>query len=203
MRLSHMLAIFALTTSLLRAQELPAEAQKLIATYDAEVAKMRADVEKLVDKKSIDLALKLAKVQDTATKKGDLDGALAIKAKVAVLMPKEGEAALAPLGVTPKANKAPTRDDTSGGRYVVLYNEFDYTGEKVKVPVPTEISQVMTLGFPNDALRSIQVPAGVIVKLYDADMGGGAETTITESISDLTSLTKIGTTSLSAKKALK
>lgn len=171
---------------------MPAEAQNLLdregmqelaakSEFDAKVAKIRKEA-----------LPKLQAMLDASTKKGDLDGAVAIKAKMGEL-DKPGE-------VMAKAgNKPPAHDDTQG-KYIVLYNETDYEGLKVKVPVPTDISQVTALGFPNDALRSIQVPAGVTVHLYDSDKGGGAETIITESTGDLTELTHVGTTSLSAKR---
>ncbi len=196
LRFICLFALALLTTPFTCAAEskLPADAAKLVEVFDTDAAKIRADAEKAVDKRAAELTAKLQKAQDAAMKRGDLDGANAIKAAIEKAGGKE------PLAEAKSTNKAPAHDDT-GGRYVVLYNEVDYGGTKVKVPVPTDISQVTTLGFPNDALRSIQVPVGVVVKLYDSDMGGGAETTITESTSDLTPITHAGTTSLSAKKA--
>lgn len=190
------LAALLLISTYAIAADLPPDAQSIVnaetlnetalkARYDADLAKLRKEA-----------AGKLARAQDAATRKGDLDGALAIKAKVAEL--DKGGDVVATVGKA--GNKPPAHDDTQG-KYVVLYNETDYGGLKIKVPVPTDISQVTALGFPNDALRSIQVPPGVVVHLYDSDMGGGAETIITESTSDLTDLTHIGTTSLSTKRA--
>lgn len=158
--------------------EADAEA-KAKATYDAAVAKLRAD-----------LAPKLVKAQENATRHGDLDGAMSIKKAIEDLG----------AGKVKTASKPPAHDDTGGGKYVVLYNETNYGGLKIKVPVPTEITQVGHLGFPNDALRSIQIPAGVTVHLYDSDNGGGKETILTESMDDLFPLTHAGTTSLSAKR---
>ncbi len=53
---------------------LPPDAKQAIASYDAAVAKAKADV-----------IAKLQKAQETATKRGDLDGAMAIKARLAGL----------------------------------------------------------------------------------------------------------------------
>ncbi len=55
---------------------LPPDAKQAIASYDAAVAKAKADV-----------IAKLQKAQETATKRGDLDGAMAIKARIADLDP--------------------------------------------------------------------------------------------------------------------
>ncbi len=89
------LVAFIFSTITLFAQEeskMPLEAQKLIAAYDTDAAKIRADAEKQVDKKSVELAVKLAKIQDAATKRGDLEGALALKTKVAAIAPKNDAA---------------------------------------------------------------------------------------------------------------
>lgn len=164
---------------------LPADVQAVLTDYDAKIAKAKADV-----------VVKLQKAQEAATKKGNLDLAMTLKAKVAEFSGTEEP-------TKPKAKQPATYRDETGGKYVVLYNETDYGGLKVKVPVPTDTTEVTALNFPNDALRSIQIPAGVTVRLYDGDMGGGSETDLTESTADLTPLTHIGTTSLSAKKTAK
>ncbi len=69
--------------------KLPPDAQKIVAAFDAAAAKLRADVEKQIDKKALDAISDLRKAQENATKKNDLDGAVAIKAKIAALVPKD------------------------------------------------------------------------------------------------------------------
>lgn len=73
---------------------LPAAAQAAVDRYTADVAKIREDAEKAVAKKSAELAKVLIKTQDEVTKKGDLQGALAIKAKIAALPVMPGVDAL-------------------------------------------------------------------------------------------------------------
>jgi hypothetical protein len=74
-------------------EKLPADAAKLVEAFDTDAAKMRAETEKAIEKKAALLANALQKAQDTATKKGDLDGAMAIKAKIAALGVKGGSTA--------------------------------------------------------------------------------------------------------------
>ncbi len=76
--------------------KLPTDAAKLVEAFDADATKLRADVEKAIEKKAATLATALQKAQDAATKKGDLDAAMAIKAKVAALGVKGGEVTVPP-----------------------------------------------------------------------------------------------------------
>ncbi len=100
------------------------------------------------------------------------------------------------------ANTAkPIRDDTQKGKYVVLYTEPDYKGTKVLIPVPCSVDVIMNFGFPNDALRSIQIPRGVTVDLYEHEYSAGGHWTVTECTSDLTGTPRVGTTSLTTKRA--
>ncbi len=171
------------------AAKLPPEAQKLVAAFDADATKLRADAEAAVEKKAALLANQLQLVQEKLTKKGDLDGAMAVKAKIAGLSKGEVE-----------KPALPTHDDTVGGKYVVLYNEVNYGGTSIKVQIPCSPSNVVALGFPNDALRSIQVPQGVTVHLYENENGGGVEWAVKESVADLTGSPRVGTTSISINR---
>lgn len=71
--------------------KLPIEAAQLVASYDAEVAKLKATYDAEVQKRASVVREKLVKVQEAATKKGNLDAALAVKATVEKLpmAPKE------------------------------------------------------------------------------------------------------------------
>ncbi len=70
-------------------QTLPQDAQKTLDAYEAKVAKLRADLDKVIDREALNTISDLRKAQDAATKKGNLDGAVAIKATIAKLVPKD------------------------------------------------------------------------------------------------------------------
>ncbi len=90
MRSIFLLALLSFTTAWTQDDsKLPPDAQKIVAAFDAAAAKLRADVEKQIDKKALDAISDLRKAQENATKKNDLDGAVAIKAKIAALVPKD------------------------------------------------------------------------------------------------------------------
>jgi hypothetical protein len=62
------------------------------------------------------------------------------------------------------------------------------------------ILTVASVGFPNDALRSIKVPEGVVVVVFDGDDGGGNATRITSDTPDLTGSSAAGMTSLMVER---
>ncbi len=84
MRFITLLALALLIAPFTHAAEskLPADATKLVEAFDTDAAKIRADAEKAVDKRAAELTAKLQKAQDAAMKRGDLDGANAIKAAI-------------------------------------------------------------------------------------------------------------------------
>lgn len=65
------LILFAFTCGLISAADLPTSAQNVLDKANADIAKVR-----------MGLIKDLGKAQETATKKGDLDGAMAIKAEI-------------------------------------------------------------------------------------------------------------------------
>lgn len=91
---SFLTILVVLTTSLAsaadEASKLPPAAQAAVDRYTADVAKIKKDADDATVKRAAELAKLLAGIQDTVTKKGDLEGALAIKAEVATL-PKAAE----------------------------------------------------------------------------------------------------------------
>lgn len=89
MRLLPILILLICSTAWAADQTLfPADVQAVLNDYDAKVAKAKADV-----------VTKLQKAQEAATKKGNLDLAMALKAKVAEFAPKEGDAPKAGRGI--------------------------------------------------------------------------------------------------------
>lgn len=96
------LSLFLLSLS---AAELPPSAKPAVEAYDAKVAKLKADFDKAVAKETEAFAAALAKAQEAETKKGNLDGALAIRTRL-------DELPRAPKAETPKAQPL-TIDGTS------------------------------------------------------------------------------------------
>ncbi len=171
------------------AKELPADAAKAVSRYEADVLKLKAT-----------LVLALEKTQDAATKKGDLDAALAIKAKIASLG-DGGSAAdvLAEVKDNP-VGKRPVgafKDETDR-KFVVIYSEPNFKGTKVKIHIPTATTEVYKINFPNDSLHSIQVPKGAIVHAYTADFGGGTDFVIKETLTEVSG-EAIGMTSITVE----
>ncbi len=68
-----------------QAKKLPADAQALVDRAGMEEFKLKADFDAKVYKVRGELVAKLTKLQETVTKKGDLDGAMLLKAKIAEL----------------------------------------------------------------------------------------------------------------------
>jgi hypothetical protein len=59
--------------------KLPAVAAAAMKDYQADLAKLKADYDAKVSKRALELGTMLTKVQTDVTKKGDLEGALAVK----------------------------------------------------------------------------------------------------------------------------
>jgi len=99
-----------------QAPALPADAQKIVEDANAVIAKAQIAFEAARAKAQSDAVAKLTKIQTAATKRGDLDLANAVHAKIVELTPKpddlsslpggsfklEGKALLAYLGQHPK-----------------------------------------------------------------------------------------------------
>jgi hypothetical protein len=101
---------------------LPEAAQKEVDKYNSDVAKIHADAENLEIKRANELAKVLQKVQDDLTRHGDLQRALALKAKIASLP-------LSKPGVDVLGNKEPALSEAIigawrvGPKYVYEYKK--------------------------------------------------------------------------------
>ncbi len=115
----------------------------------------------------------LTKAQDKVLKSGNLDAANAIKAKVAEIEKLTGPGDL--LATTPAAPEA-----AHTSKVVMLYPLPDFKGTPVIVKTTNVITDFTAVGFPNDALRSIKVPAGMTVILFESENGSGRSTTLSE-----------------------
>jgi len=172
------------------ALKLPADAAALMQGYETDVAKLEADCAKSVAAKADALRIKLTKAQEGATKKGDLDGALAIKAAIEKLSTEDSQ----------KSSPGDKPALPHSSRDVILYAQVGFKGPGTILKQFDVIIDVYKLPFPNDGLRSIKVPAGMEVVTYAGDAGGGAEYVINGDVSDLTSTPAIQTTSLMLRR---
>lgn len=175
----HLIAILILLT--VRAQipaeevaaiHIPTAVYALIDQADADVAKVHAA-----------LAVKLSKEQAIATKKGDLELAMWLKAKVESLQPKQAQ----------EAGEHSSRD-------VILYPEPNYKGQGVTVRTFNSVIDAYTVSFPNDGLRSIKVPEGYTVTVYEGNLGAGQAQDLTHDIPELSGVAALGMTSFKIVK---
>ena len=86
----RILSLILLTTYAMCA-DIPKDAQSLIDSEGMQEIAAKSEFDAKVAKLRKDLIPKLQKAQEAATKKGDLEGALAIKAKLVELAPKAEE----------------------------------------------------------------------------------------------------------------
>jgi hypothetical protein len=96
--------------------------------------------------------------------------------------------------VLPKVNIEST------AKNVVLYTQPSFKGQgKIIKPcdVIIKLSQIM---FPNDALRSIKVPNGYAVHIFQDFAGSGGESTIETDSNDLTGSPGAGMSSIMLKQ---
>lgn len=147
---------------------LPADAQKAVSTCDMAIGKARMELVK-------GLKISLAK----ATKAGDLVSANLVQAKLTETekLLDEGKDLL--------GNKTA---HVSTSQRITIYALPDFKGPSYTVAA-SEIGVVLDtykIGFPNDALRSIKLPAGYKLTVYAAEQAGGASFVITEESADLT-----------------
>lgn len=91
--------------------KLPTEAATLVNVYEADCAKIQSEADKAIQVKTEALRTKLIKAQESATKKGNLESALAIKDTIDNLPKAE-----------PK--KAPPRKTWAVGTWEVLWAGF-------------------------------------------------------------------------------
>ncbi len=173
--------------------DLPSDASKAVERYEEDAAKLKADLVKT-----------LQKSQETATKKGDLEAAMAVKAKIEELRTGVAATSSKQAVVAEKENpngKRPTgayKDETDR-KFVVIYSEPNFKGTKAKLRCPTATTDAWKISFPNDGLHSIQVPKGVTVNLYTGDLGGGKKIVVTESLAEIEG-EALGMTSLSVEQ---
>lgn len=185
------LALLLLSLTLFAADEvLTPDALKLIAKATDDVTEIEAKA--LASKASVLDALipKLVKAQEAATKGGKLEASLAIKAKVDDY--KKQLADIMALRPAPKK--------VSTSKVVTLYGLPDFKGPSVTIKQFDTVIDVQTAGFPNDALRSLRLPAGYTFVVYASEKAGGESYEIDEESADLSGTPATGMSSFMIKR---
>ena len=154
------------------------------------IAKAAADV--VTERRK--LVQTLSKAQRDETKKGNTGGALAIKQIIDGLNTQLEQATAASLAGVKETAEKPIEPHSS--KDVILYPLPDFKGGPVIVRQFGNIINVSTLGFPSDGLRSIKVPPGVIVTVFEHEDGGGNAMELTYDMGNLIGTKALGTTSL-------
>lgn len=79
---------------------------------------------------------------------------------------------------------------------VVLYSQCNYGGKATELPIGEYPFQVlMATGYINDTLQSVKVPPGLKITMWEHEIGGGREVTLTESNPCLNSINYMNTVS--------
>ncbi len=158
-------------------EALPADAQKLVTKCDEDITKARHL-----------LITSLTKAQEKATKSGNLAAANAIKAKIDTVAAQLGE-----------SNAPLTTDAAEVARHtstvVMMYSLPDFKGPAVTVKTLDVIMDATAAGIANDALRSIKVPEGFTVTIFEGENGGGAMRVLT---ADTTPVGNVGGSGMSS-----
>lgn len=166
---------------------IPSSVAAMIQQADADVMKAHAT-----------LLLKMRKEQDVATRKGNLELAMWLKARTQFL---QDNPTLGTTGMVWDVDVAKAAGDHSS-RDVIFYAEPDFKGQATVVRAAlNSIMEVNMISFPNDGLRSIKVPAGYAVTVYEADFGGGASQVITHDMPEFTTPAALGMTSFRISKS--
>lgn len=185
------LLLFLVGVTLFAADDvLTPDVVKLITKATDDVTEIEAKA--LASKATVLDALipKLVKAQDSATKAGKLEASLAIKAKV-----DEYRKQLADLSA-----QRPVVKRVSTSKDVTLYALPGFKGPTVTIKQFDVVIDVQSAGFPNDALRSLRLPAGYTFVVYAAERAGGAAYEIDEESADLTGTPALGMSSFMIKR---
>jgi len=122
--------------------KLNAEASAIVAGYEADVAKIQSDQDQAIQARAEKAKVGLAKAQENATKKGDLDSALAIKDAIGKL----------PKGLEKKGLTAPPGHANNS-----LTGKYDYVftnGHKGKLTITGDNAQDIGSGVRGKVTHS-------------------------------------------------
>ncbi len=180
----------------------------ILACWAAEAAKLPADVQAAIDKATTAettaqneadtkilkvkqaLVKDLTKLQETYTKKGNLDAANGIKDVMDKLNEDIAKQALSD-------EKGKPRVSTS--KFVTLYPLPDFKGSPAVIKDMGNIIDWNKIPFPNDGLRSVRVPVGYVLVVFPNELGGGTPVEITEDTASISG-SALGMSSILVKK---
>lgn len=176
---------------------IPSDAQTILdkATADQAVIDNEANTKRT--KVLTAMVEKLKASQDKATKAGKLEASLAIKAEI-----DKAQTAISAL-VETKPVGAVKVNPISTSRTVTLYSLPNFKGPGTIIKQLDTVLDVQSVGFPNDALRSIRLPAGYALTVYASERAGGDSYEITEETADLTGTPALGMSSFMVHKLVK
>lgn len=157
--------------------KLPADVQTVIdkATAAETTAQNEADAKILKVRQT--LIKDLTKLQETYTKKGNLDAANGIKS----IMNKLNEEVTKQM-----LDDEKNRPRVSTSKFVTLYPLPDFKGSPAIIKDVGNIIDWNRIPFPNDGLRSARVPVGYTLTVFPNELGGGASVDITEDTANIT-----------------
>ena len=172
LRLTTLCLLFGSTAHL--KGELPADAAALVKEY----ATRRNEGLQRVE---TDALLKLFEIKSNVMAKGDLKAANAIEVQIQRLQAQLATA-------RGDANGAATSATSSTKVTVTVYYEEDFKGKAIQIGVPFEMKGPKdrdALGCANDGIRSLKVPPGVTISLYDNDNFTGDQLTFAKDAATL------------------
>lgn len=184
------LILSLLTLGILGAAEetpnpLPKDAQTAITA-------LQADLSAYEKKQTAALLAKLQPMLKRETQKGNLEGATALKQ----YMDEKQKA----LDITADASKP----YVGSSKDVILYPLPNFKGDPLICKTFDSILDAYKVHFPSDGLRSVRVPPGYTLTVFENELGGGKSTDITSDTADLTGNTiALGMTSFRVTKPAK
>ena len=163
---------------------LPKEVVVVLEKSAKAEAEVKAEYDSKMVKIRMELTAKLIKQQENATKAGNLELALNLKARIeAIIIPE-----------LPKTKPISTSKD------VVLFPLPGFKGQGVTVKEYNIVIDAYKVGFPNDSLRSVKLPAGYTLEVYQGNIGGDGTYIIESESDDLSNTPALGMTSFMIKR---
>jgi hypothetical protein len=182
------LILSILTLGILGAAEeapnpLPKDAQTAITA-------LQVDLSAYEKKQTAALLAKLQPMLKRETQKGNLDAANALKQYI-----DEKQTALDITAASAKPYVGSSKD-------VILYPLPNFKGDPLICKTFDSIIDAYKVRFPSDGLRSVRVPPGYTLTVFENELGGGKSAEITADVADLTGNTiALGMTSFCVVKS--
>ena len=102
------------------------------------------------------------------TRAGKLDAAVAVDAEIRKITEQLKTAQAIASGVK-----------RSGKTFVQVFSEENFKGKSFRLEAPGEYPELTAAGVPNDSIRSMRIPAGFTVTVFDSNLLKGSGQTFT------------------------